>query len=165
MKKACFIISVYFFAFNILFAQKEQIPVTNSVYHFFNRLETRGLLPHYSLNDIPLQKYEIINALEGIDTLNNNLSSSEKILIKKYLHEFKPSKYIQIVGDTSITSSGKHYFSNMEMYLYRYSSPLANVQIDILGSIEGMISNLENETNYFYLGQIGGRISGTLAIH
>ncbi len=165
MKKLSFII-ILLFCKVTMFAQVEYVHLTNPVYDFLLRAETKGLLPNYSLSDLPLQRYEIVDALKLINNAKANLNSFEQKTLDKYLNEFEINERYNAVlipseSDKVLLLSSK-IFSNYEKLLYHYKDSLHNVTIEPLASFESMYAKAPNRKRSYNIIQAGGRLFGTL---
>ena len=69
-------------------AQIENVPVSHPVYHFIERYEAMGILPHFSTSDIPLSRKTVTEALKTIRDNKQKLTTSELIYLAKFEKEF-----------------------------------------------------------------------------
>jgi len=165
----CFlVIALTFLLFaNTLYSQIENIPISNPIYDYLTLIETKGILKHYSLTQIPWQKKKIISALILTRQNDSLLSSSEKKILEKFELEFgiiQPQRAVLFYSDTDTTQVfSKRIISNDEKYIYHYADNNNNVQIIPLAAIEN-ISKIEPENNSsnLVMGTLGLRLSGTL---
>ncbi len=167
MKKTHSHILIFFILTSAVFAQVEYVNITNPVYQYLQRAETMGSLPHFSLVDLPLQRYEIVDALKKINTHRNELKSSEQKVLDKYLAEFgiaENTNAVIIYSPSDKTQLfSKALFSDAEKMIYHYANDLHKVRIEPLVMTDFMVSQDDaNEAHYAML-QVGGRVSGTLS--
>jgi len=98
MQKSNIIKLLLFFTFNFtvsaqvncihISAGVYNVPITNPVYDFLLRAETKGLLPRYSLSMLPWQKHKIVSALKLIRESDSLLSNNEKKILNNFEREF-----------------------------------------------------------------------------
>lgn len=163
MKKILLILIVCT-SFN-LHAQVENIPVSNPVYQFLARFETKGVLEHKSLASLPLQKHEVVRCLELIAQNKESLTNSDNTLLAKYLQEFSKNSaderavlFYSPSDDNQVFSS--NFFSNKEKYLYHYSYDDTNISLVPLGAMDLMVD--QSTDQHALIGTMGVRFSGTL---
>ncbi|MEI6091199.1 MAG: hypothetical protein WCR42_12155 [bacterium] len=149
-----------------LSAQVEYVHLTNPVYDFLLRAETKGFLPNYSLSDLPLQRHEIVNALKMIKSNKTILNSLEQKSLERYLTEFEINErhnavLIKSISDNDRLLSSK-IFSNYEKLIYHYKDSLNSVTVEPLGSLELMYAKTETGSRSYNIIQGGGRVFGTL---
>ena len=151
-----------------LIAQVEHIPIVHPVYTFLLRAETKGLLPHFSLSSLPLQRKEIRKALNLIDQSKKELTDNEKAVLLRFQREFDLENRQNAVLVHSDTDSTNLLFSSLisdrEKLVYMYQDSNATVQIYPL-AMTGIFMdkrNGENLQNVTYA-QGGARIMGTLS--
>ena len=96
-----------------LIAQVEHIPIVHPVYTFLLRAETKGLLPHFSLSSLPLQRKEIRKALNLIDQSKKELTDNEKAVLLRFQREFDLENRQNAVLVHSDTDSTNLLFSSL----------------------------------------------------
>lgn len=154
-------------SFQLLYSQVEHVQVIHPVYSFLLRAESKGLLPHYSLSSLPLQRSEIIKALEQIRKNAGNLSQTEISVLQKYETEFQISQrdnaviFFSLSDSTQVLST--EMFGNREKFIYHYRDSLNQVSLSPLGSIESIIKFEEDKPNRDVIfGNLGVRLFGTI---
>lgn len=156
----CFLIP----AINV-FAQIEDVPISNSVYEFLLRLETKGLTGKTPLTHIPLSKQEIVSILRTARDNQNKLSRSDLVLLEKYEKEFGISTTTYSVVFPSETHSNSIFWTglvdNTEKVFYKYDDFVNNVDVRPLGAID-YIYNTGDSSRYVCVGTLGLRLSGTI---
>src|ERR1041385_3905321 len=77
-------------------AQVENVPVSNQVYEFLNRMGVKGILPLYSNAMLPLSRQEVADALIAIARKRELLTPAEGTFLAKFerefVHEIDPAK-------------------------------------------------------------------------
>ncbi len=149
-------------------AQVEHIPIVHPVYTYLLRAETKGLLPHFSLSSLPLQRQEIRKALNLIDQQKDELTDNEKAVLLRFQREFilenrENAVLVQSESDsTNLLFSS--LFSDKEKLVYMYKDSTATVQIYPLAMTGIFIDkqHTENAQSVTYA-QGGARIMGTLS--
>lgn len=145
-------------------AQVENVPVSNQVYEFLNRMGVKGVLPLYDNAMIPLSRREVANDLLAIDKSREQLSSAEQQFLDKFeqefMHEIDPSRE----NPTVLLSDGfDGFFSDREKYLYRYNDSNVTSYIQFLGTLD--YRRIDGDTyggTHVGFEQHGGRIRGTV---
>ncbi len=152
----------------VLIAQVEHIPIVHPVYTYLLRAETKGLLPHFSLSSLPLQRKEIRKALNLIEQNKKELSDNEKAVLLRFQTEFDLENRQNAVLVHSDTDSTNLLFSSLisdrEKLVYMYKDSTATVQVYPL-AMTGIFMDKryeENLQNVTYA-QGGARIMGTLS--
>ncbi len=147
-------------------AQSEHVPAVHPVYDYLLHMETKGMLKHFSLSDIPLQRKDVIAALKAIDSRRTSLSRAEAATLDDYLTEFEIVKRNNVVLFESASDSSQILFrglvSDDEKLIYRYRDSSNNVSFYPLASIEYIQRYKNSTTNSAALGNLGFRLHGTL---
>jgi hypothetical protein len=127
------------------YGQVENVPVSNQVYEFLDRLGVRGILPLYSNTMIPLSRGRVAELLREAADHRADLSGAETGYLEKFqrefAHELDPAgEGAATVGlfNTLFTSSAStgDLFSDREKYLYYYTDSAASLYLEFLGSLE-----------------------------
>ena len=155
-------------------SQIENVPVSNQVYEFLNRMGVKGILPAYSNAMIPYSRREVGEMLVKIDSSFSNLSKAEMAFLTKFkrefMHELDPAKEENsaLFRDGF---AGENYLEN-EKFLYDYRDSSVSLYVEFLGSLEyrgtetffgdlGPSSGVDTSFSAV-LEQHGGRIRGTI---
>lgn len=150
------------------FSQVEHVPISHAVYSFLERMETKGLLEHFSTSDLPLQRKDIIAALNHINNSINKLSSSEIGTLELFLTEFRINNRENAVLFYSETNKDQilsdNLFSEKEKLFYYYSDSVNSVTVEPLASAEYSTQMAEINRDVTILTG-GGRLFGTLGEH
>jgi hypothetical protein len=108
--------------------QAENVPATDPVYTFLQRMEVRGILERYSDAILPLSRKEVGEFLLTIDRNREKLTASEKEWVDRYMDEFR----LEVSGTTDGTNSlfgtsvegmtggTDRFFDNTQKYFYAY---------------------------------------------
>ncbi len=149
----------------VAISQIENVPVTNQVYEFLDRMGVKGILPAYSNMMIPLSRKEVAECLRKIDAAHDRLSGAESDFLAKFKAEFSHELGGEGKDDAVLFRdgfSGENYVDR-EKYLYTYADSSISLFVEFLGSLEyrhaGGDSYGSTSTT---LEQHGGRIRGTL---
>jgi len=146
-------------ASTVTFAQVENVPISNPVYDFFLRAETKGLLPRYSLSMIPWQKHKVVSALKLIRENDSLLSRNEIKILNNFEREFgiiASNRAVVIYSETdTVQVLSSKMFSDYEKLFYHYADSVNNVTVLPLASLD-MIDNL-NASNDLLMGTAGVR--------
>ena len=162
-------------------AQVENVPVVNNpVYDFLLLIETKGILPHYTLSQLPLQKKTIISALKLARKNDSLLTNLEKNVLTKFEKEYQiiPNERAVAVYTEADTNSifSSRLWQDYDKSFYHYADSNSNVTIIPLASTEFFVRS--GERNYWYswenpdtinlisnllMGTLGFRLYGTLS--
>ena len=175
--RGCFILFIFNF---FVLAQVENVPVVNNpVYDFLLQIETKGILPHYTLSQLPLQKKTIISALKLARENDFLLTNIEKKVLTKFEKEYQIVPNERAVAiltevDTNSVFSNK-IWKDYDKSFYHYADSNSNVTVIPLASAEyfirsgGTLPPPENQldtintTSGLFMGTLGFRLSGTLS--
>jgi hypothetical protein len=148
------------------FGQVENVPISNQVYEFLDRMGVKGVVPMYSSAMVPMSRREVAQFLVRIGEHRDRLNAAELGFLRKFLrefaHEIDPS-----MDDASILLRGgsvADLFSDRQTYLYRYSDSVATASVEVIGSLETrtISGGTFGERRNVSLEEHGGRIRGTV---
>lgn len=155
----------FFFLLATSNAQIEDVPVSNSVYEFFIRLEAKELTETTPMSHIPLQKQEIINILRNARDNQKKLSGNELQVLSKYEKEFGivNEKYSSVFPSKTHSNSifWNGFIDKSEKVFYKYNDLVDNVDIRPLGSVD-FIYNQGDSSRQVAIGTLGVKLSGTI---
>lgn len=130
-------------------AQVENVPVSNQVYEFIDRLGVRGILPLASTTTIPWSRAEVAGLLRLASTKADRLSGPENRYLEKFLAEFDREMPAPRPGDLEASIVGRprpvglfngasfaELFSDREKFLYYYDDSTASLRLEFLGALE-----------------------------
>lgn len=153
---------VFFISIFSSYSQVENLQIAHPVYQFLERAEARGFLPNMSLNDLPLQRSQVIEALKLIKSNIDKLSNNEKSTLNDFFVEFGISPQESRVLFESSSDSKQILFSGLisphEKFFYRYKDSLHTVSLIPLAAAE-LIHTGDDKA---LLGHLGVRLFGTL---
>jgi hypothetical protein len=169
VKKKIMICLMIFFAMNgVVQAQVEHLPIIHPVYHFLEHCEAKGLLPHYSLSALPLQRGEVQTALRMIRVSETDLSADERDVLSHYERELLPEKRINTTlfessmpMNDSLPLLFDGLFTDREKALYLQKDSLVTFFASPLLSLESAQRTNDSSTSML-TGQAGLRLHGTL---
>lgn len=151
----------------VSYTQVEDIPISNSVYNFLMREEVKGLLPHFSMTKLPLQRGDIIDALRVIRSQEDRLSNAEKSALLRYEKEFRIAYEPRAVVFTSKSDSVHINFSNIltnaDKMFYHYSDSLSKLSVRPVGVLDFIENFNENTSDNSLIGLFGLTFYGTLS--
>jgi hypothetical protein len=153
----------------LVFSQVENVPISHPVYEFLFRSESRGLLPHFSTSQLPLQRNEIISALNIINQNKDKLTDVEKHILDEHLIDFNVlpiEKAVLIYSETEknqVFSSS--FFHDNDKYIYYFQDSVNSVKLKPLASVEALFSSEEVKSRNVTLGELGFRLYGSLGKH
>ncbi len=162
-------ILIFFFSINLAYSQIENVPVSNPVYQYLERIETKGLLPHFSTSSLPLQRKEIVEALKEINNNKSKLSENEREILTRYLLEFDLVYNEKAVVFYSSSDSNqvlsKEFFSDKDKFFYHFKDSSNTVNIKPLGSFETLALSDKDKLHNVEMGNLGFRLYGSLGSH
>lgn len=152
---------------SVIIAQQDNVPIDHDVYIFLKEMKVKGLLKNVH-DDNPLMSiYEVRKNLELLEKEKEDLSSTERKLLKKYQDEFYDDKAdssntFQFFGSGSgFSSDYSDFFSDKIKHMYSYRDDNVNYYLEILGrALQGQ--QLEPYVNNSSLFDIGFRFRGTV---
>ncbi len=160
------IIFIFFLFILKVESQVENLQIAHPVYQFLERAEARGFLPKMSLNDLPLQRNQVITALEMIRNNESELSNFEKKTLNNFLIEFGLINQNSRVLFASSTDSSQILFdgiiSSDEKLIYRYKDSVHSVSFLPLAAAEVITRFNDDGFDKAVLGHLGFRLFGTL---
>lgn len=164
------LISFITLSFNNSYSQIENVPIENGVYTFLKEMKVKGIISFIREDDPVLSRFEVKDLLVQISNKKNELSSTEKKILEKYLVEFSDSINLDTASQLFNTENG--FFSDLDQmltdkvkYLYAYQEPENNIYFEWLGHFyHGQDFSKQSAINS-NLYDIGFRIRGTVFNH
>jgi hypothetical protein len=160
------IFAIIFLFVDKSYSQVENLQIAHPVYQYLERLEARGYLPSMSLNDIPLQRSQVVEALNLINRKSAKLSESEKSTLENFLLEFgiKPKNSRVLFASTSDSTQilFDGLISDDEKYIYKYKDSSHSVSFLPLASADIMTRYNDAGFDKAIIGHLGFRLYGTL---
>ncbi|HPD33854.1 MAG TPA: hypothetical protein PKV40_05890 [Candidatus Kapabacteria bacterium] len=151
----------------ITYSQVEDVPISNSVYNFLMRAEVKGLLPHFSMTKLPLQRGEIKNALKQIRDNEDKLTNAEKKALLRYEKEFRiayePRAVVFLSKSDSIHVNFQNILTNADKMFYHYVDSLNKVCVRPYGSIDLIEQINSDNSQHSLVGLFGLTFYGTLS--
>lgn len=149
------------------FPQQENVPIDHQVYTFIKEMSVKNILG-FIHNDSPgMSRSEVRKNLELIASHSNEISGTEKKLLKKFQDEFyddfaDSTNTFQFFGsDAGFSTNRSGLFSDRVKYLYAYRGEGANYYLNVLGrAMYGQ--NIKPFVNNSWLYDTGFRFRGTL---
>jgi hypothetical protein len=153
-----------------LAAQVGYVNVSNRIYHFLERMQTRGILKDYNSFELPKTKKQIGKWLRRLNAKKNLLGKKDREILTELLKEF----YFETFGSAEKNSSllkkdDYKIFGDKRNFLYFYSnSKGTNFYVNLLGGLKEAVRSTENTkksgdytNNSTTLFTFGGKIGGT----
>jgi hypothetical protein len=167
MKTIASVVLLLTLASNSVKSQVEDVPATDQVYEFLNRMAVKGILTLYTNAVIPLSRGEVANLVMKIEAQKDQLSVSERDYLGKFeqefAHEIDPLKENAMVLFRGISPGD--LTSDKEKYLYTYNDSTVSAYVELLGSLEYRNASGDSYNGgqkHVFLEEHGGRIRGTL---
>jgi len=162
------LLSIYFLLLTpYCFPQQENVPIDHQVYAFIKEMSVKNILGFIHDDNPNLSRAEVKKYLETIAVQSNELSQTEKKLLKKYQDEFYDDKAdstntFQLFGsEAGFSKTGNDFFSDKLKYVYAYRGEGVNYYLNVLGrAVFGQ--NFKPFINNSWLYDIGFRFRGTL---
>lgn len=147
--------------------QVELVSVSNPVYLFLKKMQIMGVISNYNSSNIPISREEIANYLKLIGSERTDLSKIDKDMLDDYNVEFGYDLNGSTKNITDLFESGfnfKRIFDDKKQkYIYSYVDSIATMFVDATGNFSYRQSSGDSlGYNKIALGEIGGRIRGTL---
>jgi hypothetical protein len=159
---------VVIFASNILFAQVENVPLSNWIYSFLKRMEVRGIIKNFDDASLPISRGDVAVYLEQIDRNRNKLSMSERRFLDLAMIEFAYELRRDSLYKSSVFEEPGGVFTNLfsdrSKYLYTYYDDNISFFVDFLYDNDLRFSRVDSflvEKLDVFLAVIGGRMRGT----
>jgi hypothetical protein len=145
-------------------SQVENVPVSNQIYEFLDRMGVKGILPLYSNAMVPRSRKEVAQLLLQVEAQANVLSNAEREYLDKFkrefIHEIDPSHEDAAVLFRDGTQG---MFSDKEKYLYAYTDSSVSAYVEFLGTMEHRRTSGDTYgSTSASFEQHGGRIRGTI---
>lgn len=160
-----FFISIILFAYPVLIAQTEYVPVDKRVYEFLERMETIQIIPDYNSFEVPKTRKEIAEYLTTVISNQQKLDETDKKYLNDLEVEFEFELYGTLKNSSSLLSRNYDFLSQNQKYLFYYNdSDKINLFVNLIGEGQLLLKNdLQMKTSpSAFLGIIGGDIRGTL---
>jgi len=163
-----FLISTYFLLLtSYSFSQQENVPVDHQVYIFLKEMKVKNILDNIHDDNPSMSRAEVKKHLQTIGAVQNELSPTEKKILKKYQDEFNDDQAdstntYQLFGKSeNYSTTISDIFSNKIKYAYAYRDEGMNFYFNILGrAVHGQnFTPFIQNTELF---DIGFRARGTL---
>jgi len=149
------------------YSQAENLQISHPVYKLLERAEARGFLPNNALNDLPIPRGRVIEALKLIQNNDTLLSSGERSTLEHFLIEFGIEANNSRVLFASSSDTSQILFDGLisddEKLIYRYSDSVHSVSFLPLASAEIIGRINDEESDKAILGHLGFRLFGTLS--
>ena len=149
-----------------IFAQTEYVSISNPVYDFLERMESRQIINNYNSFEFPKTRKEVAGYLKQIIENENKLDNVDKKILNDLEIEFEYDLSGTLHNSQKIIGEGEYdLFSQKEKYLYFYDEPQKfNLFINLLSEGEMIFNNdIKNNKNLSTgLGYFGGEIRGTI---
>lgn len=154
-----------------ILAQVEHVPVIHPVYEVLQRWEAQKLLhPDFSSSALPLQRKEIVRALRSARHNELFLSEPDRTMLSGFEREFSIVDARRSVMFSSPEDSTQLLFSRLfaddEKFVYTTHKPDLYVNVVPLAAVSCRVGTYPGATgtttDWALLGDIGGRIFGTI---
>ncbi len=160
-------ILILFFCTFIVNAQVEHIPVSHPVYNYLIQQEAKGLLPHFSSDQLPLKRSEIIEALKQIRIQTPDLNGYELKALELFEIEFEIVQRHNTVVFYSKSDTNqiliKGLASEDEKFFYHFRDSSNSVNLLPLANLDYSGYRSDTLTSYALMGNLGFRLHGSLS--
>jgi len=152
-------------------SQVENVPLSYPVYGFLKEMRVKRIISELNDDNPNLSRFEVVKYLDEIQMKSNELSTTEKQLLNKYMVEFNPDEINPkttmslFKSNMNVSNGFRDFFSNKQKYLFAYEKNKNNVFIDGLGHlyyINGLKPSSKSNSKIF---DVGFRIRGTVFEH
>ena len=166
IRKISFFIAILLIATNLP-AQQENVPIDHDVYIFLKEMKVKNVIGPIHDDNPAMSRMEVRKFLEEIGAKINELSATEKKILKKYQNEFYDDKagasntFEIFRGDSTFSTDAGDLLSDKIKYTYANRTDGANAYLNILGrAVHGQ--NFSPFIDNSELFDIGFRFRGTL---
>lgn len=152
-------------------AQIENVPLNNPVYEYLKEMRVKRLISDFNDGDPNLSRFQVTEKLDEIQLKGNELSHTEKTLLKKYMIEFNPDFMNKqttasfFKSNMNVSNGFKYILSDKEKYLFAYQKNNNNVFIKGLGHLNYVNEFKPNINSNSKIFDGGFRIRGSLFDH
>ena len=156
---------------NNIFAQIENEPLASTVYDFLKEMRVKRIIRTLNDDDPNLSRFQILRHLNEIQIKRNELSNTEKKLLKNYMIEFDPREVNKktttslFKSNMSMTNGFSDFFSDKEKYLFAYQKGDNNVFMEGTGHLYYINELKPNKKANAKIFDVGFRIRGTVFNH
>jgi len=162
-----------FFSFCVLlitcsiYAQQENVQIDHEVYTFLKEMSVKRIIANVHDDNPSMSRAEVVEHLKEISAKSNELSKTERNILKKYQDEFYEDKadstntYQLFGGSNGYSSDISDILSDKIKYAYVYKDEGVNAYLNILGRAIYATESSPNRTNS-ELFDGGFRFRGTL---
>lgn len=163
-----FLLIILFIALNNVFAQVENVPLSNPVYDFLKVMRVKRIISTLNDDDPNLSRFQITDHLLNIFDKSEELSRTENKLLKKYLIEFdlneinKKTTTSLFKSNMDVSKGFKDFFSDKEKYLFTYEKDDNNVFIEGIGNLYYINELKPNKKANAKIFDVGFTIRGTV---
>lgn len=159
---------LFFFSTTIIvIPQVEHVPVSHPVYNYLIQQEAKGLLPHFSSDQLPLMRSEVINALIVIRKEMSELNIFELKALELFEIEFEIIKRKNTVVFYSKNDTNQIFFngflSGEEKLFYHYRDSSSTVNLLPLANLDYSSYISDTLKSYALMGNLGFRFHGSLS--
>jgi len=166
-----FLLFVMLVLSNNIFAQIENEPLASTVYDFLKEMRVKRIIRTLNDDDPNLSRFQILRHLNEIQIKRNELSNTEKKLLKNYMIEFDPREVNKktttslFKSNMSMTNGFSDFFSDKEKYLFAYQKGDNNVFMEGTGHLYYINELKPNKKANAKIFDVGFRIRGTVFNH
>jgi hypothetical protein len=154
-------------SFIIANAQVEHVPVSHPVYNYLIQQESKGLLPHFSSDQLPLKRIEISEALKQIRKETSELNNFELKALELFEIEFEIVPRQNSVVFYSKSDSNQILLNGLisedEKFFYHYRDSSASVNLLPLANLDYSNYRSDSLNDYALMGNLGFRLHGSLS--
>jgi hypothetical protein len=150
-----------------IYAQQENVPIDHDVYTFLKEMSVKRIIADVHDDNPSMSRAEVKEHLKEISAKSNELSQTEKNILKKYQDEFYDEKadstntYQMFKSDNDYSSNISDFLSDKIKYVYTYKDEGVNFYMNLMGRAIYGAENSPNITNT-ELFDGGFRFRGTL---
>jgi len=165
-RKSFLLLSVLLYTCSI-YAQQENVPIDHDVYIFLKEMSVKRIIDDVHDDNPSMSRAEVKKDLKEIAAKSNELSKTEKNILKKYQDEFNDetsdstNTYQMFKGDNNYSSDLSGLLSDKIKYIYAYKDESVNFYMNVLGRAIYGVESAPNKSNT-ELFDGGFRFRGTL---
>ncbi|MFZ1321381.1 MAG: hypothetical protein WAT71_07480 [Ignavibacteria bacterium] len=135
-----FTITIFTFSDKI-FAQIENVPLTDPVYNFLKEMRVKRIITDYNDDDPNMSRFQVADRLKTMYKKKDQLTKTENEILKKYMIEFVPEELNSMTttslfgGNTGASDGLKGLVTDKQKYLFAYQKNKNNIFINVIGNL------------------------------
>ena len=136
-----FILILFAAASGEIYAQIENVPLTDPVYNFLKEMRVKRIITDYNDDDPNMSRFQVADQLKLMFRKRDQLSRTENKILNKYMIEFLPEELNSkttttlFKGNTGASYGLKGLIADKQKYLYAYQKDKNNIFMKVIGNL------------------------------